>query len=107
MSRPSIQKRIKAIRPVPVTMQDIAHERPSPSARGYDREWQRVRAEHLRHEPFCRICKHPATQVDHIVPIRKGGHRLDHANLQSLCVACHSRKTAKNDDGFGNKKGKR
>lgn len=43
----------------------------------------------------------PATQVDHVVPLSAGGtHRPD--NLQCLCVACHSRKTASEDGGFGN-----
>ena len=103
MSKPTIQKRLAQIKPRRPTMQDMAHMRPSPSARGYDREWQAVRAEHLRMEPMCRICKRQqATQVDHIRPIVKGGARLNHANLQSLCAACHSRKTTKKDGGFGN-----
>jgi len=33
-------------------------------------------------------------QADHIVPIRQGGERYDVANGQTLCLACHSRKTA-------------
>ena len=37
----------------------------------------------------------PAQMVDHIVPINKGGARLDIENLQSLCNACHARKSAK------------
>jgi 5-methylcytosine-specific restriction protein A len=34
-----------------------------------------------------------AVEVDHIVPIREGGARLDANNLQPLCHTCHSRKT--------------
>ena len=37
----------------------------------------------------------PAQMVDHIVPINKGGASLDIENLQSLCNACHARKSAK------------
>lgn len=46
-----------------------------------------------------------ATQVDHIRP-HKGNHtlRLDPDNLRSLCASCHSRKTARHDGGFGNRK---
>ena len=45
----------------------------------------------------------PATDVDHIRP-HKGNEDLmwDEENLQALCHACHSRKTAAEDGGFGN-----
>ncbi|USK87225.1 HNH endonuclease [Peribacillus asahii] len=35
-----------------------------------------------------------AQMVDHIVPIKRGGAQLDMNNLQSLCNACHNKKTA-------------
>lgn len=71
-------------------------------------EWRdRIRPAQLLREPFCRecaaraaaenrpeLCRVPATDVDHIIPHR--GDRalfLDPRNLQSLCHACHSRKT--------------
>lgn len=71
-------------------------------------EWRdRIRPAQLLREPFCRECakladaggrpelkRVPATDVDHIVPHR--GNRalfFDESNLQSLCHACHSRKT--------------
>jgi 5-methylcytosine-specific restriction protein A len=68
--------------------------------RGYDAEWRVVRAEQLAAEPWCRRCRDedgaltPATVVDHIVPLRQGGARLDPENLQSLCPMHHNRKTA-------------
>lgn len=73
------------------------------------RAWKNLRAAHLRHFPLCAECLKrgivtAATDVDHIIP-----HRGDPSlmwnpnNLQSLCHACHSRKTAAEDGGFGNK----
>jgi 5-methylcytosine-specific restriction enzyme A len=43
-----------------------------------------------------------ATVADHITP-HKGDPVLfwDPDNLQSLCAACHGRKTATEDGGFG------
>ncbi|MFN9971948.1 MAG: HNH endonuclease, partial [Phycisphaerae bacterium] len=47
-----------------------------------------------REEPVCRICQAAvATEVDHIVPLRAGGPRLDRGNLQALCHQCHTWKT--------------
>lgn len=76
--------------------------RAAPSARGYDSRWRRVRANYLRAHPLCAHCAtigrvEPATEVDHVVPIRRGGARLDPANLQALCKRCHSRKTMTED----------
>jgi len=46
--------------------------------------------------------KVPANHIDHIIPISRGGAPLDLANLQSLCLSCHNRKTNMMDRG-GNK----
>ena len=59
--------------------------------------WKKVRAGILRTEPWCRECLAIqrvtlATMVDHIKRIRDGGAKLDPANLQPLCEACHARK---------------
>ena len=66
-----------------------------------------LRPAQLLAEPFCRECtaragrerrpellRVPATDVDHITPHR-GDWKIftDRSNLQSLCHACHSRKT--------------
>ena len=48
----------------------------------------------LREEPMCRACGGAASQVDHIMPLSRGGTN-DRANLQPLCHSCHSRKTAR------------
>lgn len=42
----------------------------------------------------CRSCGQRATEVDHIVPAFEGGDDED-ANLQSMCVRCHRRKTGR------------
>ena len=60
--------------------------------------WKRLRRLHLTHHPLCVAClatnrTTPATDVDHVKPIRQGGNPYDAANLQSLCHACHASKT--------------
>lgn len=62
--------------------------------------WRKLRALKLKENPLCEECEQngvlsPAQMVDHIVPINKGGAPLDMANLQSLCNACHAKKTAR------------
>lgn len=55
--------------------------------------WNRLRRRHLRHEPACRTCGQPATDVDHIIPRSQGGSDADW-NIQSLCAVHHAEKTA-------------
>lgn len=69
--------------------------------------WRRERGLFLRAHPLCAQCARQgrtraASQVDHIRP-HQGDPALfwDQANWQSLCLACHSRKTAAEDGGFG------
>nr|DAO74578.1 MAG TPA: HNH endonuclease [Caudoviricetes sp.] len=62
--------------------------------------WRKLRAVKLEQQPLCEEClKHgrhtPAQIVDHIVPINEGGASLDLVNLQSLCHACHNRKSGR------------
>jgi 5-methylcytosine-specific restriction protein A len=77
------------------------------SERGYNYRWQKARATFLKGSPLCRHCKklgmvRAATEVDHIIPHR-GDQQLfwDTSNWQGLCKPCHSRKTAREDGGFG------
>lgn len=104
MSR-SIQSRLPA---KPRTMQQQARERnrASSTLRGYDKAWIALRARHLREHPGCVVCGaiHHSNNVDHVVP-HKGDDRLrlDPLNLQTLCARHHSRKTAAQDGGFGNR----
>jgi 5-methylcytosine-specific restriction protein A len=71
----------------------------SPSKRGYDSAWKRLRATVLHKQPLCVHCldvgrTEAATELDHIVPIRlRPDLRLVVDNLQPLCKSCHSKKT--------------
>ena len=64
------------------------------------KEWRDLRRSYLESHPLCCECLKQgkyvtATIVDHIVPIRQGGKRLDANNLQSLCLSCHTLKSNK------------
>jgi 5-methylcytosine-specific restriction protein A len=52
----------------------------------------------LAHNPLCVICVREgrttvAVEVDHIVPLHKGGAD-DESNLAGICKSCHAAKTA-------------
>lgn len=68
--------------------------------------WKYTRLAKLSASPYCEWCGCPATQVDHIRSVESGGHPYDMDNLQSLCQSCHSAKTAAEDGGYGNRRGK-
>lgn len=79
--------------------------------RGYDSRWRKARRAYLLHHPLCVECEKegkltPATVVDHITPHR-GDKKLfwDKTNWQPLCKEHHDIKTAKEDGGFGNRRG--
>ena len=56
--------------------------------------WRRLRLMHLREHPLCVVCNGPANEVDHITPRRIDDEGIyDPDNLQSMCKACHTRKT--------------
>ena len=84
-----------------------ADGRESSAARGYGRRWRAARARYLRSHPLCVECERegmlvPAEVVDHVTPHKGNYARMwDQGNWQALCKACHDRKTANEDGGFG------
>lgn len=84
-------------------------QRQSASKRGYGSDWREASLLFRMYNPLCVEClkknRSVAAQVvDHIIP-HKGDPTLrwDRANWQSLCKSCHSKKTAAQDGGFGNR----
>lgn len=75
---------------------------------GYDYRWQKIRKAYLQRNPLCVECMKDgivtvATVVDHIIP-HKGNRKLfyDESNYQSLCVACHNKKSATERQSWSN-----
>ncbi|WP_031405286.1 HNH endonuclease [Geobacillus vulcani] len=74
----------------------------------HSKEWQRVRQVALVRDNY--LCQHclrnnritSAEVVDHVIPIRVDWSlRLSLGNLQSLCNACHNKKTAEDKQRYG------
>lgn len=75
------------------------------TAVNYGRDHQKRRAAYLANNPWCAWpgCSALATDLDH----RDGdpsNNPRDGSNWQGLCRSHHSRKTARHDGGFGNKR---
>jgi 5-methylcytosine-specific restriction endonuclease McrA len=65
------------------------------TARGYDRQWRKVREYVLiRDGHVCHWCGAPANTADHVVPLIDGGARLDPANVVAACRSCNGARTA-------------
>ena len=70
-------------------------KRGSSSSRGYDGQWQKVRAMKFRTNPLCEWCEAKgrvtaAEEIHHEIPIAEAPElRLDLDNLVSLCKRCH------------------
>lgn len=57
-------------------------------------EWRQVRAIILRRDHcICAYCCDPADQVDHIIPVARGG-MPDLVNLTAACASCNQSKGA-------------
>ena len=60
--------------------------------------WRKLRNLKLEQCPFCeesqrRVITTLAQVVDHIIPINRGGAKLDMDKIQRLCHPCHNRKS--------------
>ena len=78
-------------------------KRGTSTQRGYGVGHRKIRAIVMKEEPLCRHCKAkgirtPGTEMDHI---DGNPHNIDRDNLQMLCKSCHSKKTIKEQGGFG------
>ena len=58
-------------------------------------EWRKLRALHLKRNPLCEKCFADDKITPAVIVDQDGGGRLDGENLQSLCRACHNKKTAR------------
>ena len=76
------------------------HQRNERNRQRYGLRWQVIRLRVLKEEPFCRVCKAPTTEVDHIIPLSQGGTNA-RSNLQGLCKSCHSRKSSMSGERWG------
>lgn len=65
--------------------------------------WRAIRMQVLGSEPLCRTCaaKGVTRGANHVDHIDGDAHNNSPENLQPLCAPCHSRKTAREDGGFG------
>jgi 5-methylcytosine-specific restriction protein A len=80
----------------------------SANDRGYTARWARYSRIYRLNNPLCADCfkrgiLKPGGQVDHIVAVTDKDDPLfwEPTNHQNLCIACHNRKTIKQDGGFG------
>ena len=71
--------------------------------RGYGGEWERISRLKRQQQPVCEVCcAAAADDVDHVVPFDgiNDPLRTEWNNLQSICRACHNRKThSRNREG--------
>jgi hypothetical protein len=65
------------------------------------RAYKARRLEILQRDQWsCFYCQQPATTVDHIIPIIKGGDPIAYDNLVSCCARCNSRKGSRSEGVF-------
>jgi 5-methylcytosine-specific restriction endonuclease McrA len=68
---------------------------PAKARKGSTRQWRILRWQILERDRYtCRHCGAPATHVDHLVPVARGGTD-NPANLAASCPACNLEKGAR------------
>lgn len=83
--------------------QPIKHKkepRPTAHQRGYDRQHRKMRERELAEQPLCVYCLAQglvvaAEEIDHVVPVSKGGATHDPENRMPACRKCNNAKKAK------------
>ena len=68
--------------------------------------WRKAAKRYRLANPLCFECEKndivtPVKVVDHIIPINRGGDKLNEKNFQSLCESCHNRKSSSEKGGIG------
>jgi len=96
MSRP--KPRLQTLPSRVATLRPTIRQTAAQAKRLTGRPWRRLRDEVLRDAPLCVECDRIgrvelAVEVDHRIPLALGGSN-DRTNLQPLCRACHTAKTA-------------
>ena len=72
-----------------------------PKSRYYDHAWQQMSKRWLAGHDICEWCgSRDDLTVDHIVPLRLGGAKLDPDNLQPLCRSCNNEKQGDDRRGY-------
>ena len=61
------------------------------AGRGSTRQWRKLRAIILAEHPQCTLCGGTADQVDHIIPVSRGGTDT-RSNLRAVCRLCNLRR---------------
>lgn len=72
-------------------------KRGTPERRGYDSDWKSLVKYVLQRDGYvCQVgrrgCEVTATTGDHVVPLSRGGARLDPDNVVAACRRCNSGK---------------
>lgn len=66
---------------------------PSSYVTGTRRWRERVKPRILKRDRYvCHYCGGPATTVDHLAPVARGGDHYDEANLVASCSPCNQAK---------------
>ena len=68
--------------------------------RGSTRAWRKIRARVLKRDHHrCFYCGEPADQVDHLLPVQRGGKDTE-ANLVAACAGCNHDKGNRTAEEF-------